>query len=562
MRIVFLAASKFGLRCLAAVESLPDCDVVGAVTAPAHFSISYRPAGVTNVLHAEVGKFCAAHGIPCTEMGPDAMRSAELLAQVESWKPDIFVVAGWYHIVPNAWLEVAPAYGLHASLLPKYRGGAPLVWAIINGERSTGITLFRFDGGVDTGPIVAQAPTPIRPDDTIATLYERIEVLGESLLVGALPLLGSGKARHEPQPHGGDSVNAWPQRSPADGRIDWSWPAGRIVNFIRAQTKPYPGAFFETDGRKVTVWGARNCDRGPSVLQPGEIRESEGRVVVGAGDSGAVELLSVAENDSDLEPLQWLAGRGARRTENSRKYHFEDFTLANYRKLVELAKGKYLFRTYADSKPGETYVLWRHDLDFSVLDALPLAEIEAEAGVAATYFVNLRDRSYNALDAVNRAALRRVLGLGHRIGVHFDFSHHSPSSKQELCTALRAEAAILQQEFGGPVEAFSFHNPDEAALAYRDETYGGLLNAYSSSFRTDVAYCSDSNGYWRHDRLVDVLSRDAVRPLQVLTHPCWWTAEVMSPRQKIERAVSAPAGAILAEYESALAAAGRFDIDW
>lgn len=298
MRIVFLGASQFGMRCLRAALAAPGCEVVGVVTAPRTFSISYRPQGVTNVLHADAHEVCATANVPCVDLPAVAMKDEALLAQVQAWRPDAFVVAGWYHIVPKAWRALAPAYGLHGSLLPHYRGGAPLVWAIINGERETGITLFRFDDGVDTGPVLAQGRTPIAPEDTIATVYARIEEIGEGLLRETLPRLADGTAIATPQdPAAGSS---FPQRGPEDGLIDWTQPAPRLYDFVRAQTKPYPGAFFLDHGTKVVVWSA-GIAAGTAALAPGEIRRVGERVLAGAGAGTALELRQVQVDGRDME---------------------------------------------------------------------------------------------------------------------------------------------------------------------------------------------------------------------------------------------------------------------
>lgn len=249
-------------------------------------------------------------------------------------------------------------------------------------------------------------------------------------------------------------------------------------------------------------------------------------------------------------------------TPNSTRYHFCDFTHAAYERLLALAARQYRFRLYHDFEPHETFVLWRHDLDFGIEDALPLARMEADAGVRCTYFVNMRSEFYNAFEARSLRAIAAIAGLGHAIGLHFDFGLAGVSDAAGLERCLRREAAILADEYGLPVQAFSFHNPTEAALAFDAPAYAGLVNTYAAGFRRDVAYCSDSNGHWRFDRLEDVLSRPATRPLQVLTHPTWWTPEVMSPHEKVQRTVGGAASALLAGYEALLARHGRKDIDW
>ncbi|HEX2544607.1 MAG TPA: methionyl-tRNA formyltransferase [Ramlibacter sp.] len=301
MRLVFLGASQFGMRCLRTALAAPACEVAGVVTAPRTFSISYRPGGVTNVLHADAHEVCTAAEVPCVDLPAAGMKDEELFAQVKAWRPDAFIVAGWYHMVPKAWRALAPAYGLHASLLPHYRGGAPLVWAIIQGERQTGITLFQFDDGVDTGPVLAQASTPIAPEDTIATLYARIEEIGEGLLRDTLPRLADGTAVARAQdPAEGSS---FPQRGPEDGLIDWTRPAARLYDFVRAQTKPYPGAFFLDRGTKVVVWsaGVATDTKVLPPLAPGEIRRIGNLVLAGAGAGTALELRQVQVEGRDME---------------------------------------------------------------------------------------------------------------------------------------------------------------------------------------------------------------------------------------------------------------------
>jgi methionyl-tRNA formyltransferase len=254
MRVVFIGASSFGLKCLSAIHRLRALSVAGVLTSSRTFSISYSDEPVTNVLHADFVTWAAQHALPCHEMA-GSMRDEALLAWIRSLEPQLFVVSGWYHMVPKVLRDIAPAIGLHASLLPDYSGGAPLVWAMINGESKTGITLFRMDDGVDSGPIIGQAEEPILATDTIATLYARIEERGLELLVRHLPALAAGTAELRAQDESARRV--FPQRSPKDGWIDWNQTATAIDSFIRAQTRPYPGAFTTlSDGRILKVWSA------------------------------------------------------------------------------------------------------------------------------------------------------------------------------------------------------------------------------------------------------------------------------------------------------------------
>lgn len=257
MRLVFIGSSAFGLKCLKACFETPEVKVVGIVTAPKTFSISYRPQGVTNVLHADVFEIAQARSVPIKTL-ERSMSEFGLFEAVEAWSPDVFLVAGWYHMVPKRWRQLAPAYGLHASLLPDYSGGAPLVWAMINGETRTGITLFQMDNGVDSGPVAGQKEEPILPDDTIATLYARIEERGLELLRETLSLIAARTLVLHPQDE--TKRRIVPQRAPEDGLIDWAKAAPAVDRFIRAQTRPYPGAFSTLDGKLLHIWFATVAD--------------------------------------------------------------------------------------------------------------------------------------------------------------------------------------------------------------------------------------------------------------------------------------------------------------
>jgi methionyl-tRNA formyltransferase len=304
MRIVFIGASRFGLRCLDSLRDLAGVEIVGAVTAPQRFPISYRPEGVTNVLYADVEDYCRTNGIPCATIA-DGMRDPALLATVEAWRPDAFLVAGWYHMVPKKWRALAPAYGMHASLLPDYSGGAPLVWAIIAGEQKTGITLFQLGDGVDDGPILGQAETPIADDDTIATLYARIEDIGVGLLRTHLPRLADGTAQLIPQDE--SRRRTVPQRSPEDGAIDWRWGAKRIYDFVRAQTRPYPGAFTRIDGHVIHIWSSRVSE----TQAPPGIAAAAGPLVIGCGDGRSLEVLEMAVDGEDIAVADWWSAQQA-----------------------------------------------------------------------------------------------------------------------------------------------------------------------------------------------------------------------------------------------------------
>lgn len=222
-----------------------------------------------------------------------------------------------------------------------------------------------------------------------------------------------------------------------------------------------------------------------------------------------------------------------------------DFTEGSYRKLLSLAKKNWDFCQY-DNIPWRTrFILWRHDVDFSLNRSLSLARIEHEEGVKATYFVNPHSEFYNVAEQAQYWIIQQILLLGHRLGLHFDAAFHNVRNEAELDLLVEHEARGLEDLFGAKIAAFSFHNPVEAHLVYDAEHCGGLVNCYSQRFKRDVAYCSDSNGLWRHRRLHDVLAAASDPCLQVLTHPGWWQEKPMPPRKRVFRCVYGRAKAVM-----------------
>jgi methionyl-tRNA formyltransferase len=254
MRIVFFGASELGYRCCERLLEMGE-EVVGIATMPQEFRISYSKEPVRNVTFRSFTDLAAAAGIPLIEV-TGRMGHPEYLEALREWRPDFGLAIGWYYLIPAALRSLFPrgVAGIHASLLPRYRGGAPLVWAIINGETTTGVTLFYFDDGVDTGDIIAQREIAIGPDDTIRTVYARATDAALDVVETCIPQLRQGTAPRIPQDH--QAATCYPQRKPEDGRIDWSRSPEEIRNFIRAQTRPYPGAFTDIEGRRVTIWDA------------------------------------------------------------------------------------------------------------------------------------------------------------------------------------------------------------------------------------------------------------------------------------------------------------------
>lgn len=241
-------------------------------------------------------------------------------------------------------------------------------------------------------------------------------------------------------------------------------------------------------------------------------------------------------------------------------YHFADFTRANYRALLGLARRTYQFRDYNHAPSHERFVLWRHDVDYSVHSAAALARIEADEGVRATYFFRLRSELYNLMEQPVLELAREIASLGHHIGLHLDTADYDIRTEADLDEPVQWEAQILERLIDRPVVAVSFHQPTELLLTCQRAQYGGRLNTYAARFQYDVGYVSDSNGYWRHRRLTDVLTDAPDFNLQVLTHPEWWTDEPMSPAARIERCIAGRADSMRTYYRDDMRRAGRINV--
>lgn len=247
---------------------------------------------------------------------------------------------------------------------------------------------------------------------------------------------------------------------------------------------------------------------------------------------------------------------------NKLTYHFDDFTLEEYEKLILLAKKKYSFTDYTKDHSNEPIVFWRHDVDMSMESALELAKIEFRQGVRAHYFILPHSEFYNLLEKRTSNLVFEILNLGHSIQLHFDAAYHSVDSIESLEKKLNLELEFFNQVFGIEISSFSFHNPSAFDLSCEQKSYAGLVNTYSDFFKNQVSYVSDSNGYWRHKRLKEILEGEIHPKLQVLTHPEWWQTEVMSPKQKVWKNIDERAQWTKDYYTKLLSNHGRENIDW
>jgi hypothetical protein len=248
---------------------------------------------------------------------------------------------------------------------------------------------------------------------------------------------------------------------------------------------------------------------------------------------------------------------------NNEKYNFSDFTFDSYRSYLKLAKSKYIVRNYTNFKKDENYVLWRHDVDYSMHRALKLAKIEAEEEFQTTYFLHLHNEFYNLLESDITSLVKHIQDLGHKLGLHFDITYYLNNNFEnfDLESHIAIEKKILEDYFEEPIEAVSFHNPRLLNINFNNDTYSGMVNAYNAYFSTDVKYVSDSFGIWRYNRLEDEIKAGNKR-LQVLTHPEWWTEEVTSPKERIWHSIDGRSENNRRYFESVSKQYGLELIDW
>ncbi len=243
------------------------------------------------------------------------------------------------------------------------------------------------------------------------------------------------------------------------------------------------------------------------------------------------------------------------------QYYFNDFTRESYAAYIEIAKLNYEFITYPEVLEKDNFILWRHDVDFSMHVAAKLAEIEASKGVIATYFIYPHCEFYNLFEKEIFLLVKKIQRFGHNIGLHFDSHFYNISAADQLDTALQKEKRLLESFFDTEVKVFSFHNNNDFTMSCEDWEYSGMINTYAKVFKEEIGYCSDSHGIWRFSRLKDVLENAEFNKLQILTHPEWWQEKEMAPRQRILRCIDGRAAKSIRYYDELLLKMGRPNID-
>jgi methionyl-tRNA formyltransferase len=253
----------------------------------------------------------AAIGMNLTVLEVESIRDPYIIDTFSKIKPDLFVVVAFGQILPKTILDI-PGFGsvnIHASLLPRYRGPAPIQWAIINREKETGVTAMLMDEGMDTGKILLKAGTLIHPDETSISLHDRLAVLGAHLLMETVHGLETGEIIPLPQDHADASYA--PILKKEDGRIDWKLPAERIEAFIRGMT-PWPGAFTFIETARIKIFKATAVPTAAE-KRPGRVICADSRTLLVSTGSGAISILEVQPASGKRQSIHdFMRGRDIR----------------------------------------------------------------------------------------------------------------------------------------------------------------------------------------------------------------------------------------------------------
>jgi methionyl-tRNA formyltransferase len=292
-RAVVFAYHNVGVRCLKVLLA-GGVDVALVVT--------HQDSASENIWFESVQSVCELEGIPfITPLDP---KSPELLAQVQAAAPDLMFSFYYRHMLPQAILDVAPAYNMHGSLLPQFRGRAPTNWAVLHGALETGASLHEMTAKPDAGAIVAQQAVPILPDDTAFEVFGKVTVAAELALYGVLPALLAGNAPRIPNDL--SKGGYFGGRKPEDGRIDWQQDAQQVYNLHRAVAPPYPGAFTDLGPLRYVIERARLARESPTGLPPG-LAVVDNAILGVCGDGRALAIHSLLLDGERISPAELQA---------------------------------------------------------------------------------------------------------------------------------------------------------------------------------------------------------------------------------------------------------------
>ena len=301
MRLLFCGTPQFAVPTLQHLRAQPDFEILAVITQPD------RPRGRGQEVSISPAKQTAqSANLPIFQ--PEKIRSPESEQFLRDANPDAIVIIAYGQIIPARLLNI-PKLGWinsHASLLPQYRGAAPIQWAIASGETKTGITTMRIDAGMDTGEMLLQRETPIGSNETTPELASRLAEIGAPLMAETLRGLRDGTLHPAAQDH--SKASAAPVLKREDGRINWNLPAQAIFNRMRAFT-PWPGAYAEFRGATCQLQGQPVSKDRASNLSPGEIRFERSELLVGCGDETLLGVSRVkVEGRKEISALEFTNG--------------------------------------------------------------------------------------------------------------------------------------------------------------------------------------------------------------------------------------------------------------
>ena len=287
-RVLFMGSKRLGLRVLQEMYALSPEKVVGVLT--------IDDTDDTRSVFPDIKDFSKRNRLKFHV----AKNRAESESIIQDVAPDLCLVVGWYWLIRDIVLDAVPRgfIGVHNSLLPKFRGGSPLVWAIINGEHQVGVSFFSFRPGMDAGPIWAQGKVRVELQDYVSDVLDKLEEETVRLLKGSYWRILDGSIEPVDQDH--EQATYCAQRMPSDGNVDWYAPAQKVYDFIRAQSDPYPGSFTYFKGEILKIWKAHLFDK-TYYGKPGQVaRIGDDGVYVVCGDHHAVIL----------DEVEWKKERG------------------------------------------------------------------------------------------------------------------------------------------------------------------------------------------------------------------------------------------------------------
>lgn len=300
LRLVFMGTPDFAVASLQRLLSA-GCQVVAVVTAPD------RPSGRgLQLTPSPVKKAAEAANLPVLQ--PEKLRDPAFLEQLASYKADLQIVVAFRMLPEVVWsMPTIGTFNLHGSLLPQYRGAAPINWAIINGETETGVTTFFIEKEIDTGQMVFQDYEPIYPDDTAGAVHDRLMERGANLVLKTVHAIEAGAYPRTPQPESHDLKPA-PKLSRETTEINWNQPAVTIRNFVRGLS-PYPTAWTKINGKVFKIYAVSLANESPFAAEPAEAYSDNKKVILVRAADGWLQIDALqAEGKRRMTAEEFLRG--------------------------------------------------------------------------------------------------------------------------------------------------------------------------------------------------------------------------------------------------------------